>query len=69
MRIPAIPTTWASEKRLYEKQFFAVLRRRTKIIDIPPEEGELGYTSSDGNIHEAYKHPIMDALSKTNYNI
>lgn len=64
MRIPAIPTTWASEKRLYEKQFFAVLRRRTKIIDIPPEEGELGYTSSDGNIHEAYKHPIMDDLSK-----
>lgn len=59
----AIPATWSGEKRMYEKQYYAVLHKKTKIIDIPPEEGELGYTTADGNIHEAYDHPIMDGLT------
>lgn len=58
-----IPDTWPGEKRLYERQFYSVLRRKTKIIDIAPETGELGFTSKDGDIHLAYAHPIMEPLS------
>jgi hypothetical protein len=58
-----IPATWPGEKRLYERQFYSTLRRRTKIIDIRPETGELGFTAKDGNIHLAYAHPVMDPLT------
>lgn len=59
-----VPKTWNGEKRLYEKQFYSVLRRRTHIIDIDPVLGELGFTAEDGNIHLAYSHPIMDVLGE-----
>ena len=57
-------TTWEGEKKLYERQFYAVLRRKTRIIDIKPPEDEIGYTSEDGSIHLAEEHSIMVNLDE-----
>lgn len=54
--------TWPAEKRLYEKLYYAALRRKTKIYDILPPDDEIGYTSSDGNIHLAEEHQVMADL-------
>lgn len=53
---------WQAEKFLYENQYRSITGRKTKIIEIPPQEGELGYTSSDGMIHLARRHAMMAKL-------
>ncbi len=53
---------WEREKRTLARIYKGVTKRKTKIIDIPAETGELGFTSADGNIHLAQEHPIMDGL-------
>ena len=55
---------WLSEMIFYETIYRSVTKRKTKIIEIPPRERELGYTSSDGTIHIARRHPIMKTLSE-----
>ena len=56
---------WAAEKLSMERTYAFLTGRTTKIIDIPPEEDSLGYTSKNGYIHIAYKHPIIDVLKPT----
>ena len=52
---------WSAEKRMYEEIYISRTGRETKILDAG--NGELGYTSGDGNIHVAFEHPIMKELS------
>ncbi len=52
---------WSAEKRMYEEIYISRTGRETKILDAG--NGELGYTSGDGNIHVAFDHPIMQELS------
>lgn len=57
-----IDKNWTAEKRGMERSFNFITGKKTKIIDIDPSEGELGYTSKDQTIHLAYEHPSMDGL-------
>ena len=53
---------WECEKRLYERQFSMICRRKTTIFLIPEQEGEIGYTSEEGNIYVAFRHPLINVL-------
>lgn len=53
---------WKAEKRMYEGIYASRTGNATKIIDIQNED-ELGYTSSDGNIHLKEDHEIMEGMS------
>ena len=55
----------AGEKRIYAFQHQAVLKRPCHIIEIPPGTGELGFTQSNGDIHLAGDHPLMNSLSES----
>ena len=55
---------WPAEKREMERMYYFLLERPTKIIDIPSSSDDIGYTSSDGNIHLAYFHPIMKDMTE-----
>lgn len=56
--------TWSAEKRRYEKKFIGLAGRTCRVLDIERgQEGEIGYTSSNNQIHLAYDHPIMGGLS------
>ena len=55
-------TNWDGEKRLYEKQFYAVTRRKTRIIDIPKGSDDIGFTSKNGDIHLAQENEIIKGL-------
>ncbi len=58
-------TNWSAEKRRYEKKFIGLAGRTCRVLDIERgQEGEIGYTSSNNEIHLAYDHPIMDGLSE-----
>ena len=55
---------WIIEKRMLERIFKGVTKRKTKIIDIPADEEGIGYTSKDGNIHLKKDDVIMDGLNE-----
>ena len=50
------------EKRIYAFQHQAVLHRPCKIFEIPPENGELGYTQENGDIYLAGRHALIAML-------
>ena len=57
-------SNWSAEKRRYEKKFIGLAGRTCRVLDIENGmDGEIGYTSSNNEIHLAYDHPIMDGLS------
>lgn len=56
-------SNWAAEKRRYEKKFIGLAGKPCRVLDIEKgQETEIGYTSSNNEIHIAYDHPIMDGL-------
>ena len=55
---------WVAEMKLYENLYRNITKRKTRLIEIPPREMELGYTSSDGTIHIARRHAIMGSLTE-----
>ena len=55
---------WLAECQLYENLFRMFVKRKTKVLEIPPKEGELGYTSADGIIHLARRHAILRTLKE-----
>lgn len=58
-------TNWSAEKRRYEKKFIGLAGRTCRVLDIERgQENEIGYTSSNNEIHLAYDHPIMGGLSE-----
>ena len=54
---------WNSQKRMMERYFYAITRRKTKIYDIKGEDA-VGYTTEKGDIHLAVDHPVMSSLSE-----
>lgn len=57
--------SWPAEKRHYQKKAYGLLCRAVRVLDIERgQEGEVGYTSSNNQIHLAHEHPIMDGLSE-----
>lgn len=58
-------SSWSSEKRMLARAFLGLVGRPTRVLDIEREmEGEIGYTSKNGNIHLAEKHEIMNDLNE-----
>ena len=55
---------WDAERELYERIYYAITGRHTKVISIPMGADDLGYTSSDETIHLARRHPLMNGLSE-----
>lgn len=58
------PSWWAGLKRLLSDLTFGITGKRISIVDIEPEENELGYTSAGNQIHLAYYHEMINGLSK-----
>ena len=54
---------WEAEKKAYETLFYAVLERKTKIIDIKKKEEGIGYTDESGDIHIAKTNPLFSRLN------
>ena len=55
---------WSAEKGMLARAFLGLTGKTTRILDIERGmEGEIGYTSKNGNIHLAYEHEIMKDLS------
>ena len=54
---------WNAERELYERIYYAITGRHTKVISIPMGSDDLGYTSSDETIHLARRHSLMSGLS------
>lgn len=55
---------WNAEKRSYERTFVGLVGRTCRVMDIERgQEDQIGYTSSNNQIHLAYDHPIMKDLN------
>ena len=54
---------WDAERELYERIYYAITERHTKVISIPMGSDDLGYTSSNETIHLARRHSLMNGLS------
>lgn len=58
------PSYWGVFKSNLERISAGITGQSFQIVDIRPEENELGYTQKGNRIHLAYSHPLMDSLDE-----